>query len=191
MGWYVFIWNKYRYWSSCRGWQRFILEKYQVLKLVLRWNLAQQFVGIRSKLHLSGGLFYADFYADIKRSHYYSSFKQKVESRVRHIKAEIQSQQDANPTKISMLEVKNDIKDLKKSFWRWLHLNEHLIYGGDILCSKLAKFYTDMLNYGYIPTNLKEGIIITLHKGGRKSKKDQNYCAITLKIVWKTFGWKG
>ena len=79
--------------------------------------MAQQFVGIRSKLHLSGGLFYADFHADTKRPHYYSSFKQKVESRVRHIKAEIQSQQDANPTKISMLEVKDDIKDLrKKSF---------------------------------------------------------------------------
>ena len=32
---------------------------------------------------------------------------------VRHIKAEIQLEQDANPTNISMLEVKHDIKDLK------------------------------------------------------------------------------
>ena len=38
-----------------------------------------------------------------------------------------------------------------------------------------------MFNYGYIPTSLKEGIIIPLHKGGRKSKTDpNNYQSITL-----------
>ena len=37
-----------------------------------------------------------------------------MESRVRHIKAVIQSEQDANPTYISMLEVKDAIKGLKK-----------------------------------------------------------------------------
>ena len=38
-----------------------------------------------------------------------------------------------------------------------------------------------MFNYGYILTSLKEGIIITLRKGGRKSKTDpNNYRAITL-----------
>ena len=38
-----------------------------------------------------------------------------------------------------------------------------------------------MFNYGYIPTSLKEGIIITLHKGGRKSKTDpNNYRVINL-----------
>ena len=127
------------------------------------------------------GDYLRDLYADTERPHYESNFKQEVESRVRHIKAEIQSEQDANPTYISMLEVKDAIKDLKKkACGADCIYNEHLIYGGDILYSKFAKFYTDMFNYGYIPTSLKEGIIITLHKG-RKSKTDpNNYRAITL-----------
>ena len=38
-----------------------------------------------------------------------------------------------------------------------------------------------MFTHGYIPDTLKQGLIITLHKGGRKSKKDPNsYRAITL-----------
>ena len=57
----------------------------------------------------------------------------------------------------------------------------HLIFGGDLLYEKLAKFYTAMFNYGYIPCSMKEGIIITLHKSGEKSKTDpNNYRAITL-----------
>ena len=50
--------------------------------------------------------------------------------------------------------------------------NEHLIHGGDTLYKHLAKFYTDMFNFGFIPLCAKQGIIITLHKGGRKSKTD-------------------
>ena len=93
-----------------------------------------------------------------------------------------------------MLEVKVFFKDLKKKKTSGADCiyNEHLIYCGDILYCKLAKFYTDMFNYGYIPASLKEGIVITLHKGGRKSKTDpNNYRAITvfsvIKIVGKTF----
>ena len=38
-----------------------------------------------------------------------------------------------------------------------------------------------MFTCGYIPDLLKQGVIITLHKGGRKSKKGpNNYRAITL-----------
>ena len=59
--------------------------------------------------------------------------------------------------------------------------NEHLIVGGSVFYEQLAKFYTDMYKYGFVPMLLKEGIIITLHKGGRKSKTDPNsYRAITL-----------
>ena len=59
--------------------------------------------------------------------------------------------------------------------------NEHLIFGGSVPYEQLAKFYTDMYKYGFVPMPLKEGIIITLHKGGRKSKTDPNsYRAITL-----------
>ena len=38
-----------------------------------------------------------------------------------------------------------------------------------------------MYNYGFIPDCLKKGVIVTIHKGGRKSKSDlNNYKAITL-----------
>ena len=59
--------------------------------------------------------------------------------------------------------------------------NEHLINGGDVLYEQLAKLFTDMYNNSYIQPNLKQGIIITLHKGGRESKTGPNsYPAITL-----------
>ena len=59
--------------------------------------------------------------------------------------------------------------------------NEHLINGGIELWKQLSLLFTDMYNLGYVPANLKKGIIVTLHKGGRKSKSDpNNYRAITL-----------
>ena len=59
--------------------------------------------------------------------------------------------------------------------------NEHLKNGGLILYEQLAILYSDMYNHGHIPEGLKKGIIITIHKGGRKPKADpNNYRAITL-----------
>ncbi len=58
---------------------------------------------------------------------------------------------------------------------------EHVMYGGDQLCYTLCKLYTSMLQYSYIPDGMKTGVIVTLHKGGRKCKTDpDNYRAITL-----------
>ena len=67
--------------------------------------------------------------------------------------------------------------------------NEHLKNGGSILYEQLALLYTDMYNHGHIPEGLKKGIIITLHKGGGKSKSDpNNYRAITLtSCIFKLF----
>ena len=59
--------------------------------------------------------------------------------------------------------------------------NEPSIHGSDTLYEHLAKFYTDIFNTLCIQSCLKQGIIIILHKGGRKSKTDpNNYRAITL-----------
>jgi len=58
---------------------------------------------------------------------------------------------------------------------------EHLVYLCSVISTPLAGFYTQMIRSGYIPDKIKEGEIITLHKGGRKSKSDPNkYRAITL-----------
>ena len=41
-----------------------------------------------------------------------------------------------------------------------------------------------MLRCGYIPESMKRGVIITLHKGGKKRKDEpNNYWAITLSSV--------
>ena len=129
------------------------------------------------------GNYFKDLYTDTERPHYDSNFQREVDTRVKFIKEEIENERDANPTYISMLEVKEAIKELKKkkACGADCIYNEHLIYGGDLLYEKLANFYTAMFNYGYIPCSMKEGIIITLHKGGKKSKTDpNNYRAITL-----------
>ena len=129
------------------------------------------------------GVYFRDLYSDTERPHYDQRFKQEVETKVQNIKSEIASDRNSIPTYISTDDVRKAVKTLKKkkACGQDCVYNEHLIHGGDTLYEHLAKFYTDMFNYGCIPLCLKQGIIITLHKGGRKSKTDpNNYRAITL-----------
>lgn len=59
--------------------------------------------------------------------------------------------------------------------------NEHIIYSGPILRTSLLCLYNSMLHTSYIPHSMKQGVIITLFKGGNKRKDDpNNYRAITL-----------
>jgi len=61
---------------------------------------------------------------------------------------------------------------------------EHLKSAGDIVSPVLAALYTGMLRNAHIPETLKQGIIITLYKGGRKRKDEpSSYRAITLTSV--------
>ena len=58
--------------------------------------------------------------------------------------------------------------------------NEHLINGGNVFYKQLALLNTNMYNHGYILDCLKKGVIVTILKGGQKSKSDlNNYRAIT------------
>jgi hypothetical protein len=59
--------------------------------------------------------------------------------------------------------------------------NEHLKYGGSALHETLSYLYNAIMRHGYIPMRAKQGIIITLYKGGGKRKDSPNsYRAITL-----------
>ena len=61
---------------------------------------------------------------------------------------------------------------------------ESIINGGSIITNLTAKLFTLMLKTSYTPDIMKKGSIITLHKGGNKSKRDpNNYRAITLSSV--------
>ena len=90
---------------------------------------------------------------------------------------------DRDSASFSVSEIKQAVKLLKtkKACANDGVCNEHLINGGNILFQQLSWLYTDMYVNGYIPDILKQGLIITRHKGGRKSKKaPNNYRAITL-----------
>ncbi|MCG8112938.1 MAG: reverse transcriptase family protein [Candidatus Thiodiazotropha taylori] len=130
------------------------------------------------------GNYFSDLYSDTEREHYDVGFQSQVEEKVRTIKIESSTYcRDGDTDYISADEVRKAVKCLKKKKACGSDniCNEHLIYGGPVLYECLAQFYSDMYRNGYIPKPLKEGIIITLHKGGRKSKTDpNNYRAITL-----------
>ena len=61
---------------------------------------------------------------------------------------------------------------------------EHIIFGGDVLISLIAKLFSCMIKFAHTPIKMKKGVIITLFKGGNKDKTDPNsYRAITLSSV--------
>ena len=135
------------------------------------------------EITLGWGEYFRDMYSDTERMHFDPLFKNIVDWRIQEIKHELSFCPDRDSIVFSPIDIKNVIKDIKtkKACGRDGVYNEHLIYGGDTLCRELSVLFTDMYNYGFIPESLKQGVIITLHKGGRKSKKDpDNYRAITL-----------
>ena len=129
------------------------------------------------------GEYFQRLYADTESDHYDEEFKTQVDLQVDDIMAELSSCSDRDPGHFSVSEIKKAVKLLKtkKACGNDNIYNEHLIHGGNELFRQLSMLYTDMFTCGYIPDSLKQGVIITLHKGGRKSKKDpNNYRAITL-----------
>ena len=110
-------------------------------------------------------------------------FKNDVDVKMRHIINELPGVCTQEQVIISKDDVRKAARQLKcrKACGYDGIFNEHLKNGGIKLHEELALLYTDMYNHGHIPEGLKKGIIITLHKGGRKSKSDpNNYRAITL-----------
>lgn len=51
---------------------------------------------------------------------------------------------------------------------------EHLRFAQQSVAPVLANLFSQMLRIGYVPELMKRGIIITLHKGGKKRKDDPN-----------------
>ena len=118
-------------------------------------------------------------------------FKNDVDIKTRRIINELPGACTQEQASISRDDVRKAARQLKcrKACGYDGIFNEHLKNGGSILYEQLALLYTDMYNHGHIPEGLKKGIIITLHKGGRKSKSDpNNYRAITLtSCIFKLF----
>ena len=90
--------------------------------------------------------------------------------------AGLSSCSDRDPGHFSILEIRKAVRLLnsKKAYGNDNVYNEHLIRGGNELYRQISLLFTDMFTCGFIPNLLKQGVIITLHKGGRKAKKDPN-----------------
>ena len=110
------------------------------------------------------------------------NFQNQVDSQVDDIMAELSLCSDRDPGHFSNLEIRKAVRlpKTKNACSNDNVYNEHLIHGGNELFHQIALLFTDMFTCGYIPDSLKQVVIITLHKGGRISKKDpNNYRAIS------------
>ena len=129
------------------------------------------------------GCYFQKLYSESNSPMFDPVFKNDVDVKMRHIINELPGVCTQEQVIISKDDVRKAARQLKcrKACGYDGIFNEHLKNGGIKLHEELALLYTDMYNHGHIPEGLKKGIIITLHKGGRKSKSDpNNYRAITL-----------
>ena len=67
--------------------------------------------------------------------------------------------------------------------------NEHIKYGGSILCEYLTHLFNGIISVEKVPTEMKRGLLITIHKGSRKHLDDRrNHRGITLlNAIYKLF----
>ncbi|MCG8035004.1 MAG: reverse transcriptase family protein, partial [Candidatus Thiodiazotropha taylori] len=129
------------------------------------------------------GCYFRKLYSPNVSTNFDPLFKVSVDRRVHHIIEDFANSCQTNLTAFTPDEVSNAVRSLKrkKACGFDCIFNEHLIYGGNILHKELSLLFNDMYSCGYVPDRLKRGIIVTIHKGGKKSKTDpDNYRAVTL-----------
>ncbi|MCG7879141.1 MAG: reverse transcriptase domain-containing protein [Candidatus Thiodiazotropha endolucinida] len=129
------------------------------------------------------GCYFRKLYSPNVSTNFDPLFKVSVDRRVHHIIEDFANSCQTNLTAFTPDEVSNAVRSLKrkKACGFDCIYNEHLIYGGNILHKELSLLFNDMYSCGYVPDRLKRGIIVTIHKGGKKSKTDpDNYRAVTL-----------
>ena len=125
--------------------------------------------------------YFSSLYTPANCADYDADWKRFVDSKVSSIINSFQS--DVYKYRITPEDVETALKTCKLGKAPGIDFiyYEHLIYGGVIFRNILARLFTAMLNLGHIPSEMNKGVIITLHKGGRKSRCDpNNYRAISL-----------
>ncbi|MES9883123.1 MAG: reverse transcriptase family protein [Sedimenticola sp.] len=130
---------------------------------------------------------WGEYFEELYRPHvdinYDSAHKLLVEDAIHQYKTNQRDNSSVTHCDITPDEVHAAVKlcQRKKSGGGDMIVYEHIIHGGEYLTGILARFFSAMLKYSYTPPNMKHGIVITLHKGGRKRKDDpNNYRGITL-----------
>ena len=69
-------------------------------------------------------------------------------------------------------------------------LSDHLIYALPVVCSSLANLFTAILRHGYMPSQLKDCILVPIPKNAKDPSVLDNYRAIALApTLSKALGW--
>ncbi|MES9881493.1 MAG: reverse transcriptase family protein [Sedimenticola sp.] len=132
------------------------------------------------------GNYFRKLYEQSDKTNYSREFRESIDNQLTDIKLLLSSDDEHEYVPVSDLEVQSAIKTAKLGKAAGIDsiCYEHLKYGGECVEQVLCKLYSAMLRFGYTPSRMKKGIIITLFKGGRKTKHDpNNYRAITLGSV--------
>ena len=110
-------------------------------------------------------------------------FENELRNEIRSAINQTSSNECDTITPIEIKELLNECKKGKACGEDYIFY-EHIIYGGQFILQALATLYSAMYSLSHTPDEMKRGVIITLHKGGRKRKDDpNNYRAITLSSV--------
>ena len=112
-----------------------------------------------------------------------SPFENELRNEIRSAINQTSSNECDTMTPIEIKELLNECKKGKACGEDYIFY-EHITYGGQFILQALATLYSAMYSLSHTPDEMKRGVIITLHKGGRKRKDDpNNYRAITLSSV--------
>ena len=128
-------------------------------------------------------LYFKDLYVPSESPVFDSEWKQVVESTVNETFGLLTADENAFvPSEIIQKVIKTLPRGKAENDDHGVY--ECFIYGMQEVAPLLANLYTYVLRCGYIPESMKRGVIITLHKGGKKRKDEpNNYRAITLSSV--------
>lgn len=126
--------------------------------------------------------YFQKLYTPDVTNQYDEEFRKVVEERLPEMVKESYESNENLLSHVSQKEIDIIIKNLKckKSPGHDRITNEHLKYGGDVLCQCIVKLFQLIAKYEYIPQNFKKGVIIPIPKGDKNRTIQDNYRGITL-----------
>ena len=134
--------------------------------------------------------YFKKLFTPSKSDDYDEIFKKRVESRLQKMIEESYGTNENLLHDVTAEELNKIIKVLKcKKYQRNDGFtNEHVKYGGALMLKCLAKLFSWIEKYEYIPEAFKVGIIIPIPKGEKNRTKQDNYRGITwLPVIAKLF----
>lgn len=138
------------------------------------------------------GKYFCDLYSPSADPSFSEEHKHSVETELLTIKS-IVSPQTSSKHVVSVEMVQTALRSCKKGKASGNDdiCYENVIYGGSLLIKVITQLFNYMITYSYTPSEMKNGVIVTLYKGGNKKKTDPNsyraisLCSVILKLYEK------